>query len=296
MASASGVVLNPPGESEQPELQSIPSPAAPGADVKAEPLHRATKKSLDVWMLAGVVIALAGTVLGIKSTGVNLAYFFQPAGALIVLGATFGIALITTPRSSLLHSARRVMGLLRSETPNREDLIEEIVSYAKLARMKGLLSIDHMMDDASHDFLRDTIRLAMDVTNREELQTTLETKVRLRERQGETDARVLEVAGGFAPTIGVLGTVVGLIDVLRQFSNLSAVALGIGTAFVSTVYGLALANLLLLPAAHRIRASVAETFDLEEMMVEGGLCLFDGIHPSLVRERLNNFLRTTSGK
>ncbi len=243
-------------------------------------------------MLAGVVIAIAGTIAGIKSTGVNLIYFFQPAGALIVLGGTFGIALITTPRSSLGHSARRVIGMLRSEITNREALIEEIVAYAKIARMKGLVSIDHMIDGASHGFLRDTIKLAMDVATRDELQTTLETKVRLRERQGETDAKVLEVAGGFAPTIGVLGTVVGLIEILHQFSNLSAVALGIGTAFVSTVYGLALANLVLLPAAHRIRASVAETFELEEMMVEGGLCLFDGIHPSLVRERLNNFLHT----
>jgi chemotaxis protein MotA len=246
-------------------------------------------------MLAGVVIAIAGTIAGIKSTGVNLIYFFQPAGALIVLGGTLGIALITTPRSSLRHSARRVMGILRSETTNREALIEEIVAYAKVVRIKGLVSIDHMIDGASHGFLRDTVKLAMDVANREELQATLETKIRLRERQGEADAKVLEVAGGFAPTIGVLGTVVGLIEILHQFSNLSAVALGIGTAFVSTVYGLALANLVLLPAAHRIRASVAETFELEEMMVEGGLCLFDGIHPSLVRERLNNFLRTTAG-
>ncbi len=246
-------------------------------------------------MLAGVVIAIAGTIAGIKSTGVNLTYFFQPAGALIVVGGTLGIALITTPQSSLRHSARRVMGILRSEITNREALIEEIVAYAKLARIKGLVSIDPMMDGASHGFLRDTIKLAMDVANREELQATLETKIRLRERQGEADAKVLEVAGGFAPTIGVLGTVVGLIQILHQFSNLSAVALGIGTAFVSTVYGLALANLVLLPAAHRIRASVAETFELEEMMVEGGLCLFDGIHPSLVRERLNNFLRAASG-
>ena len=247
-------------------------------------------------MLAGIVIAVAGTIAGIKATGVNLVYFFQPAGALIVLGGTLGIALITTPRSSLRHCAHRVRGILRSETVVREELIEEIVSYAKVVRNKGLLSLDQLIDSTHHDFLRDTVRLAIDVENRERLQTTLETKIRLRERQGEADAKVLETAGGFAPTIGVLGTVVGLIEILRQFSNLSAVALGIGTAFVSTFYGLALANLVLLPAAHRIRASVAETFELEEMMVEGGLCLFDGIHPSLIRERLNNFLRTTTGR
>jgi chemotaxis protein MotA len=290
-AIEAAAIVNPPGESKQPKPQPFQSASI---QPQSAPHDRAVAKSLDLWMLAGVVIAIAGTIAGIKVTGVNLVYFFQPAGALIVLGGTLGIALITTPRSSLRNCAYRVRGMLRSETANREALIEEIVSYAKLVRMRGLLSLDGLIDNTRHDFLRDTIRLAIDVENRERLQATLETKIRLRERQGEADAKVLETAGGFAPTIGVLGTVVGLIEILRQFSDLSAVALGIGTAFVSTFYGLALANLVLLPAAHRIRASVAETFELEEMMVEGGLCLFDGIHPALVRERLNNFLRATA--
>lgn len=293
MALEPGTVMDPFEEmvQAQPEVyESSPAEAAPAS------LSTPAKRSLDVWMLAGVLIAIAGTIAGIKSTGVNLGYFFQPAGALIVVGGTFGIALITTPRVSLRHSVRRVMGLLQSHTVDREALINEIISYSRVVRIRGLVSIEHLIEGSNHSFLRDSIKLAMDVENRDQLQTILETKIRLRERQGETDARVLEVAGGFAPTIGVLGTVVGLIDVLRQFSNLSAVALGIGTAFVSTVYGLALANLVLLPAAHRIRASVAEAFELDEMMVEGGLCLFDGVHPSLVRERLNNFLRAKTGR
>ena len=149
-----------------------------------------------------------------------------------------------------------------------------------------------MIDGAGHDFLRDTIRLAMDVENRE----------RAAGHSGDqSPAAGTTGRNGRQSTGGRWGIRAyhrcprnsGRTDrVLRQFSNLPAVALGIGTAFVSTFYGLALANLLLLPAAHRIRAGVAETFELEEMMVEGGLCLFDGIHPSLVRERLNNFLRT----
>jgi chemotaxis protein MotA len=293
MASASGAVISPFGESGPTEPQPSESSAA---HLRSTPVGQAARKSLDVWLIAGVVIAFAGTIAGIKSTGVNLSYFFQPAGALIVLGGTLGIALITTPGRSLRHAAQTVVRILRSEAIDREALIEEIVSYARLVRMKGLVSIEPIVARTSHDFLRDTIRLAMDVKDREELQGILETKIRLRERQGETDAKVLEVAGGFAPTIGVLGTVVGLINILRQFSDLSAVALGIGTAFVSTLYGLALANLVLLPAAHRIRARVAEAFELEEMMLEAGLCLFDGIHHSLVRERLNNFLRPPAGR
>ena len=110
------------------------------------------------------------------------------------------------------------------------------------------------------------------------------------ERQSEAAARVLEVAGGLTPTIGVLGTVVGLIDVLRQFSSLSTVASGVGAAFTSTFYGLALANVALLPVAHRIRAWASETFDFQEMMTEGTLCLFDGMHPRLIRQRLRSYL------
>lgn len=242
-------------------------------------------------MLAGIAIAALTTVAGIASTGVNLRYFLQPTAAWIVLGGTLGVTLVTTPRNSLRHAVHRVSGLIRQPAINRQELIDEIVTCVKTARIQGLLAVEPRMAKTSHAFLREMLALAMDVKSREEFQTTLETKLRLRERQGDADAKVLEVAAGFAPAIGVIGTVIGLIEVLRQFSNMGSVALGIGTAFVSTMYGLALANLILLPAAHRIRASVAETFEIEEMIVEGGLGLFDNLHPSLVRERLNCFLR-----
>src|ERR1700733_95025 len=162
MLSGSGAVLSTPVESKQPQPQSPLS-----TEPTFAPHDQGATKSLDVWMLAGIVIAVAGTIAGIKATGVNLVYFFQPAGALIVLGGTLGIALITTPRSSLRHCAHRVRGILRSETVVREELIEEIVSYAKVVRNKGLLSLDQLIDSTHHDFLRDTVRLAIDVENRE---------------------------------------------------------------------------------------------------------------------------------
>ena len=251
----------------------------------------ARRTPLDGWILAGIAIAVLTTIAGIASTGVNLRYFLQPTAAWIVLGGTLGVTLVTTPRNSLRHSVRRVLGLVRQPVINREELINEIISYIRIARIHGLLAVEPRIKQASNSFLREMLALAIDVQSRGEFQGALETKLRLRERQGDADAKVLEVAGGFAPAIGVIGTVVGLIDVLRQFSNMGAVALGIGTAFVSTMYGLALANLILLPAAHRIRASVAEAFEIEEMIVEGGLALMDDTHPSLVRERLNCFLR-----
>jgi chemotaxis protein MotA len=261
--------------------------------VTAKPARRIP---LDGWILAGIAIAIAATLMGISSTGVDLRYFLQPTAAWIVLGGTLGVTLVTTPRISLSQAVRRVRGLVRQPSTNREELVDEIISYVRIARVQGVLAIEPSIEQASNGFLREMLALAIDLKSRSEFKDTLETKLRLRERQGDADAKVLEVAGGFAPAIGVIGTVVGLIDVLRQFNNMNSVALGIGTAFVSTMYGLALANLLLLPAAHRIRASVAETFEIEEMIVEGGLCLIDGTHPSLVRERLNCFLRQEPGK
>lgn len=199
--------------------------------------------------------------------------------------------LITTPTHALVHALRRTLNLFSpAASPAREDLIEEVVRYAKVVRMKGILAMEPGIDQVSHRFLQEALLLAMDTEARTELQSDLENKIRQCERQSEAAAKVLEVAGGFTPTMGVLGTVVGLIDVLRQFSSLSAIAYGVGAAFTSTIYGLALANLVLLPAALRIRAQAAETFDLQELMTEGALCIFDGMHPRLVRQRLHSFL------
>jgi chemotaxis protein MotA len=260
------------------------------------PAARVRRGDLDSGILMGIAIAAIALIAGIAVTGVSARYFFQPTGLLIVVGGTAGVMLITTPRTALIFALRRTLSLFTSApSPVREDLIEEIVSYAKVVRIKGILALEPDIERVSHSFLQEALLLAMDVKDRAELQSVLENKIRLCERQSEAAAKVLEVAGGFTPTIGVIGTVVGLIDVLRQFSSVSTIAYGVGAAFTSTIYGLTLANLILLPAANRIRAEAAETFDSQELMTEGALCLFDGTHPKLVRQRLHSFLQTVPG-
>jgi chemotaxis protein MotA len=273
----------------------VSSPSTARPEAKTLISAPAQRTPLDGWiMLAGIAIAVLTTIAGIASTGVNLRYFLQPTAAWIVLGGTLGVTLVTTPRNSLRQTIHRVLGLVRQPAINRQELLDEIIACIKTARLHGLLAVEPRITNARHSFLREMLTLAIEMNSRDEFQRALETKLRLRERQGDADAKVLEVAAGFAPAIGVIGTVVGLIDVLHQFSNMNSVATGIGTAFVSTMYGLALANLILLPAAHRIRASVAEAFEIEEMILEGGLGLIDNIHPSLVRERLDSFIRQES--
>jgi chemotaxis protein MotA len=266
--------------------------ASPAAALKQTEPVIVRRPTIDVAMLAGVLIALAATVAGIVATGIKPAYFLQPTGVLIVLGGTLGVTFITTPHANLLHAARRVVEMIRIEETDRGALIDELLSYVKLARSRGILALDALTAQASSAFLREALETSLDADDKSALRGTLETKIRLRERHAETDAKVLEVAGGFAPTIGVIGTVVGLIDVLRGFSDVATVAAGIGAAFVSTIYGLGLANLVLLPAAHRIRARAAEQFDIQEMILEAVVAMAEGIHPSLVREKLNAFIRT----
>jgi chemotaxis protein MotA len=238
-------------------------------------------------MLLGIGISVAALAAAIVLTGISARYFLQPASILIVAGGTLGVMLITTPLRTLLSTFRHSVSLFAvPASPGREEIIDEIVCHAQAVRVRGIPALEPGIVNVSDPFLRDAFLLALDVTSRQELQSALESKIRSFERQSETAARVLEVAGGLTPTLGVLGTVVGLIDVLRQFSVVTAAAAGVGAAFTSTFYGLALANIILLPVANRIRARAADTFDLQELMMEGALCLFDGLHPLQIRQRL----------
>jgi chemotaxis protein MotA len=245
----------------------------------------------DVSLIAGLLVAFGAAAAGILSTGVSAAYFLQPPAAFIVLGGTIGVTLLTTPASSLWRALRRLARLLSPAAIDRELLIEELVHYSRVSRREGSPGIEAAASRSRNEFLRNALMLLCDVDNRPQLQTALETELRVRERQGEADARALEVAGGYAPTIGILGTVVGLIQVMRLFSSMQSVGYGIGTAFVSTIYGLVLANFFLLPAAHRIRARVADAFETEELIVEGVLAMADRMHPTLIRSRLRSFLQ-----
>lgn len=248
------------------------------------------QRRIDFSFLIGVLVAIGAVVAGIASTGISPRYFLQPTGALIVLGGTLGVIFLSTPRSTLLSSFRRTVELFFTSPVSRQRLIDEIVQNARNARRDGTSGIEAGVRQVSFPFLREALLVAVDITNKDELRALLETELRVRERNGESDAKTLEVAGGFAPTIGIIGTVVGLIEVMRQFSDLQSVGAGIGMAFVSTIYGLALANLILLPAANRIRARIAENSEVEEMVVEGVLSISERLHPTLIRMRLQSFM------
>jgi chemotaxis protein MotA len=245
-------------------------------------------------MIGGLLLGTLAVTAGIALSGAGLIYFLQPSSALIVLGGTLGVTLVTSPGDSLRMVARRIRELAARPVSEREALIEEIVELARLARRGGMLTIEPLVLKIRNDYLRNGLLTALDAREISELQVVLENELKLSERHGQADANALEIAAGYAPTIGILGTVVGLIEVLRNFSDVRSIGPGIGAAFVSTIYGLAAANFLLLPLAHRIHARVAEATETQEMIAEGVLCVFASIHPSIVRQRLAPYLRESA--
>ena len=244
-------------------------------------------------MLSGLILGAIAVVAGIALSGASLRYFLQPSSALIVLGGTLGIALVTSPKDSLRMVWQRVRDLAERPRPEREALIEEMVELARLARRGGLLGIEGLVLNIANSHLREGLMTALDVREASELQLILENELKLAERHGQADANLLETAAGYAPTIGILGTVVGLIECLQHFSDVRSIGPGIGAAFVSTIYGLSAANFLLLPIAHRILVRVAEAIETREMIAEGVVCIFASMHPTIVRQRLAPYLRET---
>lgn len=265
----------------------------PSAVASARRPGKRARQRLDLGLLFGIAVTAAAVAAAAVWTGAGAEYFFQPRGAVMVLGGTLGVWILTTPARALGRAAKRILSLLVRRPDPVPGLQEEILRFSRVARFKGLAGVEDSIPEVSDDFLRESLRLALEVENRLQLEEILHTRIRMQERLGEESARTLEMAGSFAPTLGILGTVVGLIDVLRNFSDLGSVGLGIGTAFLSTLYGLGLANLLLLPAAHRIRARVAEEAAVQELIAEGVLCLYDQSHPALAEQRLAAYTGTS---
>ncbi len=244
---------------------------------------------MDIATLLGLTIAVAGVVGGLLWDGGNLAEFLQPAAALIVLGGTFGAVLVSFPLGVVTEAVASVGGLFTRRPRATEAVIEELLLLAGRARRQGLLSLDSHVDDASDPLLRQGLELIVDGQDAQTVKTVLELKLQCLEERLEGAPKVLEAAGGYAPTIGLLGAVIGLIRVMRGLEGFDGVGGGIATAFVATLYGVGFANLLLLPLASKLRLRQREEIVHKEMIVEGILSIQERLAPGLIEDKLRSF-------
>ncbi len=245
----------------------------------------------DFATIGGLVIALAGMLGGLLLEGGKIRDVAQITAALIVFGGTFGAVMVTSPFPVLMRAIRKLQLVFVDRAPQPQDAINEIISFASKARKHGIVSLEQDADNVPDEFLRKALNLAVDGTDLNELRKMMELEAVVEEHRAEEEAKVFDSAGGYAPTIGIIGAVLGLIQVMKHLENIDEVGRGIAVAFVATVYGVASANLFFLPVASKLRARAHRASQIKELMLEGVVAIVEGLNPKLIRTKLEAYAR-----
>lgn len=247
-------------------------------------------KRLDVATLAGLVAALGFILLGNHLEGGHLASILQPTAAMIVFGGTLGAVLVSFPMDAFVQAVKAMGKVFGNKSDDAHALLEEIVNYANLARKEGIIALEGVVQNAQNPFLKKAILMIVDGVDSKTLQETLELELDRMDEQGELPAKVFEAGGGYSPTIGIIGAVLGLIHVMSNLSDVAKVGEGIAVAFVATIYGVGLANIVLLPAANKLKLKHHEQMMMREMIMHGALAILEGQNPRIFVDRLSVFL------
>jgi chemotaxis protein MotA len=250
--------------------------------------------SLDLSSLIGIVVALGGIIGGLVLEGGSIKDVAQVTGAIIVMGGTLGAVMVTTPTPILIGAIRKLKYVFFQPKYEPRQIIDEILIYAARARRNGIVSLEPDVDKIEDPFLRKALALGVDGTDLQELQEMMNLEIDADECRGRAEAKVYESAGGYSPTIGIIGAVMGLIQVMKHLDQIELVGHGIAVAFVATVYGVASANILFLPAGAKLKARVDEASRMKELMLDGVCSIVQGLHPKVIERKLEAYLTTTS--
>jgi len=235
------------------------------------------------------VLALVGIVGGLLLEGGKIKDISQFTAALIVLGGTFGAVMVSTPLAVLKGAMLRLVHVFLDKTQAPDAAIEELIGYATKARKNGLVSLEREAMEIKDPFLRKALTLGVDGTDIQEIRGMMQLEMEISETRAQEEARVFESAGGYSPTVGIIGAVMGLIQVMKNLANIEEVGHGIAVAFVATVYGVAIANLFLLPAANKIKCRIQSDTELKELKLEGVIGIVEGLNPKLISSKLDAY-------
>ncbi|MDN4620669.1 flagellar motor protein [Paenibacillus sp. PsM32] len=250
---------------------------------------------MDLTTIIGIIAGLAALIGGFLWEGGDASGLVQGAAALIVFGGTAAAVVISFPLARLKKIPRAIAFTFSTGGTDNEQLIEDIVNMSTHARRAGVLALEPQASSHDNPFLREGIQQVVDGTDREVIQQILELEMTKTELEHEQYAKVFDSAGGYAPTMGIIGTVMGLIQVLGSLSEPTGLGGSIAVAFTATLYGVASANLIFLPIASKIRSRSELDIQTMEMLLEGVLSIQNGENPQLVRKKLETFLPENNG-
>ncbi len=245
---------------------------------------------MDGLSLLGIGIGVLALLGGNWLEGGSLDTLLNGPALVIVLGGTVGAVLLQTPAHVFLRALRATRHVLFPPRYPFDERIKRLVGWAQMARHEGLLGLEKILEKEHDPFVRKGLQLVVDGNEPDDIRRMLELELDSHEQHNLQAARVFESMGGYSPTIGIIGAVMGLIQVMQNLADPSMLGSGIATAFVSTIYGVGMANLLLLPMANKIKAHVLGESHYREMVVEGLVAISEGENPRMIDVRLRGFL------
>lgn len=245
---------------------------------------------MDKISVIGLLLGLFAIIGGQFFEGGHVASLAQPTALLIVLGGTAGAVMLQSPYATFVRGVRMVAWVWYPPSIDYLRLIKQISGWSQVSRREGLLALENSIPQLRDDFMRKGLQLLVDGTEPERLREVLEVEISTFQEQMKLSARVWEAAGGYAPTIGILGAVLGLIQVMENLSDPSKLGAGIAVAFVATIYGVGLANLIFLPIANKLKAHINRLVVQREMIVDGLVGISNGDNPRIIESRLMGYV------
>ena len=245
---------------------------------------------MDLLSLAGIVLAFIALLAGAILKGAGLHSLVSTAALMIVVVGTFAAILVQTPGRAMKRAFGILPWVFRSPVADAEAIVRRIVEWSQIARKQGLLGLETQMDRERDDFIRKGLQLVVDGSEPDAIRTTMEVDLNGREAADLRAAKVFEGMGVYAPTLGIIGAVLGLMAVMQNLADPAKLGAGIAAAFTATVYGIGLAHLFLLPIASKLKTTVQSQSHLREMIIEGMVAIAQGDNPRAIESRLQGYL------
>jgi chemotaxis protein MotA len=245
---------------------------------------------MDKISVAGLTLGIVTILLGQVLEGGHIASLVQPTAFLIVMGGTLGAVMLQSPLPVFMMGLKMGKWVFLPPVSNPEELIQQIARWSHVARKEGLLALEAQIPSVPDPFMRKGLQLLVDGAEPERLREVLEVEIGTYEEQMKLSAKIWESAGGYSPTIGILGAVMGLIHVMENLSDPSKLGAGIAVAFVATIYGVGAANLIFLPIAKKLLANISRLVAMREMFVDGLVGIANGDNPRIIESRMQGYI------
>jgi chemotaxis protein MotA len=229
---------------------------------------------MDILSILGLLIGFGAIIVGQYLEGGHLDTILNAVALLIVLGGTLGAVMLQTPMNTFLRALKMTVWIFKPPQQSAKRLLEKILDWNQIARREGLLRLEAMANGAEPEIIREILETDLDIMENNDLQA----------------AKVYEAMGGYSPTIGIIGAVLGLIHVMGNLADPSSLGSGIAVAFVATIYGVGLANLLFLPIGNKLKTLVQRRTQLQMMLIDGLISVADGDNPRNIESRLQAYL------